>query len=299
MLPIVLSCCLLLPSIAQQDPPPGAAAAYAAREAARYEVLHNFWTEVARAVNAPDRDLRQRLLEAWDTRRTSLALISRQHDLRVQLIKKFGNGGYQPQLIPSEFSADITNPYLPHIPGRKMIYERQTSEGLERIEVTTLNRIQYINGIPCRPVMEYETLDGVLMEQTVNWISQHQEGAVWYLGEIAQIYEDGFLSSLSGSWRYGTEGAQPGILMPAQPVLGDHYRQEFKIGVAEDVAHITAVQVTEMASGHTFTNCVTTEERTPIEPDDVGSKTYAPGVGLVVEVDQKTGERLELVKIVH
>jgi hypothetical protein len=37
-----------------------------------------------------------------------------------------------------------------------------------------------------------------------------------------------------------------------------------------------------------------TENFTPLEPDVVENKYYVPGIGLIVEVDPDTGERVEL-----
>jgi hypothetical protein len=87
--------------------------------------------------------------------------------------------------------------------------------------------------------------------------------------------------------------------MPASPTVGQAYRQEYLLGTAEDVARVTHTGVVETISGRTVSNCVVTLEETPIEPDDPGTKTYAPGVGLVLEVDVATGGRLELVDIIN
>ena len=40
-----------------------------------------------------------------------------------------------------------------------------------------------------------------------------------------------------------------------------------------------------------------TEETTPLEPDLLEGKFYAPGVGLVLELDPATGDRTELISI--
>jgi hypothetical protein len=163
---------------AQNDPPPGAAAAYAAREAAKHDVLREFWIKSARIVNEPGHDLRARLVEAWQERTAGLTLVYEQHQMRLRLLQEFGHGSYAPHLKPSEFSPNITNPYMTFKPGRTLVYERQLSEGLERIEVTALAEVVKIQGIPCRAIREYETLDGVLVEESINWISQRVDGSV-------------------------------------------------------------------------------------------------------------------------
>jgi hypothetical protein len=42
---------------------------------------------------------------------------------------------------------------------------------------------------------------------------------------------------------------------------------------------------------------VQTLDFSPLEPDAIEHKFYAPDVGLILEVDPETGERLELVSI--
>ena len=45
-------------------------------------------------------------------------------------------------------------------------------------------------------------------------------------------------------------------------------------------------------------NCVITKDFTPISPDAIEHKYYAPGVGFILEFDPETpGERLELIEV--
>ena len=80
------------------------------------------------------------------------------------------------------------------------------------------------------------TVDGELVEDTYDWYAQDAAGAVWYLGEDSKEYEGGEVVSTGGSWEAGVDGALPGIIMAADPRLGDAYRQEYYPGEAEDMA---------------------------------------------------------------
>jgi hypothetical protein len=42
-------------------------------------------------------------------------------------------------------------------------------------------------------------------------------------GEDTAEYENGTVSSTKGSWEAGVDGAQPGIVMLAQPTVGERY----------------------------------------------------------------------------
>ena len=45
----------------------------------------------------------------------------------------------------------------------------------------------------------------------------------------------------AGAWEAGVDGAQPGIVMPARPRVGDSYPQEYYQGEAEDKPTVLAV----------------------------------------------------------
>ena len=115
-------------------------------------------------------------------------------------------------------------------------------------------------------------------------------------GEIAKNYEDGELVDLEGSWEAGVDGAKAGIIMKADPQVGDVYRQEFFLGDAEDMGEVLSLSGDETVPAADCDNeCLVTKDYTPIEPDVEENKYYAPGVGPILEVDVETGERVELV----
>jgi hypothetical protein len=84
--------------------------------------------------------------------------------------------------------------------------------------------------------------------------------------------------------------------MLANPQVGNAYRQEAALGDAEDVAQVTSITETEAVLGASCDgNCLVTRDFTPLEPGVNESKYYAPGVGLILEVDAE-GVRVELVE---
>jgi hypothetical protein len=96
----------------------------------------------------------------------------------------------------------------------------------------------------------------------------------------------------------GVNGDKPGIVMKAHPAVGDFYRQEFSLGNAEDYAETLSLNESVTVPFGSFDHCLRSQETTPLEPDLLEDKFYAPGVGNVLEVDENTGERTELIKIV-
>ena len=125
--------------------------------------------------------------------------------------------------------------------------------------------------------------DGELMELTLDWYAQDAAGNVWYFGEETAEYEGGQVTSTHGSWEAGVDGAQPGIVMPADPVIGLVYRQEFYAGEAEDLAKAVELGATADTPAGSYTDVLVTEDWTPLEPDLLERNFYAPGIGLVME----------------
>jgi hypothetical protein len=84
--------------------------------------------------------------------------------------------------------------------------------------------------------------------------------------------------------------------MPAQPRVGQSYRQEFYKGHAED--HFKVIGLFRTVSAPGTVNAVLTQETTPLEPGTVDHKLYVRGIGTVLEQTQKgPDERNELVSV--
>ena len=86
--------------------------------------------------------------------------------------------------------------------------------------------------------------------------------------------------------------------MEANPNIGDSYRQEYYKGEAEDMADILSLSESASVKYGSFTDCLKTRDYTPLEPDIVENKYFAPGVGEVLITLEKGGtERMELIEI--
>lgn len=206
---------------------------------------------------------------------------------------------YAPVITPADFVTRIDNRYWPLMPGTTFIYEGTSDGEKEHNEVAVTAETKTILGVECVAVRDTVTVDGELTEDTFDWYAQDKDGNVWYFGEDSKSYEDGKLASIEGSWEAGVDGAQPGIIMPAAPKVGDEYRQEYYAGEAEDMASVLEVGAGPVTVPYgTFDDLLVTKEWSPLEPDVVEQKTYAPGLGLILDESvQGEQERLELVDI--
>jgi len=196
-----------------------------------------------------------------------------------------------------QFVDKIDNPYLPLEPGTRWVYESIDKEGDERIVVTVTNRTREIEGVTATVVRDTVTEAGKVIEDTQDWYAQDVDGNVWYLGEYSEAYEDG-KTSTKGSWETGVDGALPGIVMLADPQVGDSYHQEFYKGEAEDVADVLATDATTTVPFGDFDHMVKTADLNPLEPQFLEHKYYAEGIGFVYEEMVRGGnERIGLVEM--
>jgi len=197
---------------------------------------------------------------------------------------------YAVTIDPADFVAVVDNPYFPMIPGTTTIFDG----GGEHIVVEVTDYTKIIEGVAATVVRDRVYTKGKLAEDTFDWYAQDQAGNVWYFGEDTIEYENGKPGSTAGSWQAGVDGAQPGIVMLADPQVGDVYRNEFYPGQAEDLSKVIELggQLTVPAGAYSET--ILTEDWTPLEPDQLERKTYAPGVGQIAEgsVDKPTINRL-------
>jgi hypothetical protein len=222
-----------------------------------------------------------------------------------------------PPFNPANFSnpLKIDNPYLPFVPGTTFVYRSVTADGCEETRVTVTNTTKSIAaGVTARPVHDVVSAGATctgpltLIEDTFDWYAQDNDGNVWYLGEdTKECGENGCVQG-EGSWEAGADVSnsgtlgEAGIIMLADPRKGDQYKQEFYEGFAEDVAGVigTDIDVTlsrpDARQPRSFHHCLTTKERSTLEPASTAHKFYCPNIGLVAEEDLSRGRvRAELI----
>jgi hypothetical protein len=204
---------------------------------------------------------------------------------------------YDPKIDPADFGGPIDNPYLPLAPGSRWVYEETHPDYTEHIVVEVTPYTKKILGVDTVVVRDTATVDGVVTEDTADFYAQDRAGNVWYFGEATVEYAHGQPDTTLGSWEGGVAGAQPGIVMYANPKPGPAYRQEFLAGVAEDKGKIVRTDATAQVPFGSFDHAVETKDFTALEPDVVEHKFYVKGIGVVLEQAVKGGaSRAELIE---
>ncbi len=188
-------------------------------------------------------------------------------------------GGDPVSLDPTAFTGPIDNPYWPMAPGTRWV---STEGDTQKVRVTVKHRTRQIQGITATVVHDVVSERGALVEDTLDWYAQDDCGNVWYLGEKTAEYEDGVVVSTEGSWEAGVDGAQPGVVVPADPTPGMTYRQEYLAGEAEDAATVLSIDERVSVPFGDFKDALLTKDYTPLHPRLVEYKLYAKGVGPVL-----------------
>jgi uncharacterized membrane protein YkoI len=194
---------------------------------------------------------------------------------------------------PADFSTTIDNPLFPLSQlGTKVFAGSETDPDTGMTISTDLTSVvtgetQTVAGVETLVLIESSFEDGELVEVARDYFAQHTDGTVYYFGEDVENYVNGVVDNTDGSWLAGVDGAEPGIIMPAAPVIDEEFSQENAPGVAEDKAKFIALGESISVTAGDFTGCGRTLDWNPLEAPDITfeNKVYCPGVGLVFEED--------------
>jgi hypothetical protein len=124
---------------------------------------------------------------------------------------------------------NIDNKYFPLKPGTTFLYKgtKDVEPSIDKFQIT--NQVKVIQGIQTRVIHDDAFVKSKLSESTDDWFAQDDKGNVWYFGESTIDIPTG---SHEGSWEAGVNGAKAGIIMEAQPNVGDTYNEELAKGIA-------------------------------------------------------------------
>ncbi len=184
---------------------------------------------------------------------------------------------------------DITNPYLPLASLKQDILENK-SERVERTARPNVHKTFQIGGqtVEALTVEDREyTASGELTEATLDYFAQDDVGNVYYFGEDVNTYKNGKISGHSGAWLLGRDTKTPGILLPAHPKTSDKFQSENVPGITREDDEVVSISETVTVPAGTFHDCVKVKEHASDGATEF--KLYAPGVGVIAEMDSEAG----------
>lgn len=183
------------------------------------------------------------------------------------------------------FSLNINNPFFPVVVDSQSMLEGVDDEGaMILLIITVLDETEVVADVTTRVLEEMELVDDELIEVSRNFFAQAPDGTVCYFGEEVDIFEDGVIVSHEGAWRADEPGNQPGIIMLANPVVGDIYSQEDAPEVAEDQAEVQALGETIVVPAGTFNDTLRTEDCNRLD-GTTDTKVFVRDIGLAIDQD--------------
>jgi hypothetical protein len=181
--------------------------------------------------------------------------------------------------------AEITNPYLP-LSSLKQDILKNSAGRVERTARPEVHKTFQVGGQTVE-ALTVEDRDfnatGELIEATLDYFAQDDDGNVYYMGEDVDEYSNGKITGHSGAWLYGKDTKKLGLLIPAHPKVGNKFKSEDAPPITWEADEVVSLSETVTVPAGTFRNCLKIKE---IASDgDTEYKLYAPGVGCVEEIE--------------
>jgi hypothetical protein len=122
----------------------------------------------------------------------------------------------------------------------------------------------------------------------VRWYAVDRAGDVWWFGQDRRrgpVVDD----LAPRSWLAGQGGAEAGLVVSADPRVGDGYASADAPGVVERRSTVTSLTATLATPTHTYRDTVLTRDLSSLRPTQTTESFYARGTGLVAQ--QTSGVR--------
>lgn len=133
-------------------------------------------------------------------------------------------------------------------------------------------------------VQDREFENGELSEVATDYFAQADDGTVYYLGEDVDEYKKGKVVGHGGAWMLGKDTRKLGVLLPANPKVGDKFMSEDVPKITTENDEVVSVSETVTVPAGAYQNCMKVKEM--LSDGKTEYKYYAQGVGVVKEVPE-------------
>jgi len=209
----------------------------------------------------------------------------------------------------------ITNVWAPFVPGSvKLFRGRDDGVRTARVESFLAETRDFAWGggtVECRILQEQDFEAGALIEFSLTWLAQDDEGNVQVFGEVSWAVEGGTLGEAEGdSWLVGgatQEGDPPGALnetdphlfMSADPQPGDVFVSPAWPSGNETVTVLAKLKGVKVPAG-SFEQALLVQELDDGEDGQAPEKRWiVPGVGIVKEKEKHAHDELLATSLVE
>jgi hypothetical protein len=171
-----------------------------------------------------------------------------------------------PSVDPDDFVTGIDNPRLPLSVGAS--WEYAVTGEVSGTSTVTTHEGPDIEGVATTAVETVTTVEGGRVTEVSDFYAQDREGNVWWFGRL-------------GEWQAGEEDARAGLVMAADPRVGDGYREAYAAGVVDRRAEVLDLDDSRDVPQGEYDDLVTIAVTSPLT-GRVEHASYAEGVGLVL-----------------
>lgn len=181
----------------------------------------------------------------------------------------------------------IDNRYLPLTAHRRCEMRGRADDGTRERSVRTVlkrTKIFDVGGqrVTAAVIQDNDYEDGKLVETTLDYFAQADDGTVYYLGEQVKNLKSGRVVDTKGTWLFGKDTDRMGVAMPAEPKLGQQWHFEDVPGLTTESNRVEEIDLRTKVAGRVMTDVIRVQEF--IQPQgSVEYKLYASGVGSVAE----------------
>jgi hypothetical protein len=188
---------------------------------------------------------------------------------------------------PFSVPTTIDNTYLPLSKWKSCELRGVQDDGTrERNTLTRLKRTRAfsVDGqrVETLIIRDRAYEDGRLVEDTLDYFAQAEDGTVHYFGEHVDNIRRGRVVNHHGSWLYGRDTDVLGVIMPRDPQVGDQWRSEDVPRITIESDRLEETGLRARAGGKLYTEVIRVSEFTQPE-GEIEYKLYAPGVGVITE----------------
>lgn len=173
------------------------------------------------------------------------------------------------------------NPYFILEPDFQLVWNDEDKKRMS----TVLDETREFNGIMTRIVEEREWENNRLIKISQGYYAICEKTQdVFCFGKEIDIIKSGKISH-DGTWLAGEKNANPGLVMPGRPQIGQKYYQAIAPGVSMDRAEIMRLDAVVSIPVGKFSHCLVTKDGSAFNILERKRRIYALGVGLVRDDD--------------
>lgn len=192
-----------------------------------------------------------------------------------------------PSPDPQDFTGHAENVWFPLDPGTRWTYRQYLPTGLRTVVATVLPGQRRIAGIATTAVRWQYREHGTDRTAMIRWYAVDSAGNVWWLGQHVDTRQPRLDLLAPRSWQAGVHGAEAGLVLTADPRLGDGYLNAAEPDVVARRSTVDSVGSTVVTAEHEFRHTVVTRDLSTLEPLHVVQTYYARGLGMVAQEDTR------------